>query len=233
MLNGNDYNMKTYLADIIPRIQRYSKRLDQLTMLTNQHWVSINDITDTKTVYFFDSNGELDIFENGFGIDRGTWRLLDSNSLKLRLTNSTLLLRHGFFDENVIALKLDSTDRYAFFVNENKHRGELNTIEDIINFLEIKYLKGNKQSNGIGTKDPENLDDPNYGFEVVSEKEKYNFMWGKYIEYIIIYKNGRRGEVFKELKTGNFFYESFIYGQVVFNFFDEVVYENYLFITKI
>jgi hypothetical protein len=87
MLNGNDYYMKTYIADIIPRIQRYSKRSDQLTMLTNQHWISINDITDSKTVYFFDSNGELDIFENGFGIDSGTWRLLDSNSLKLRFAS--------------------------------------------------------------------------------------------------------------------------------------------------
>ena len=139
--------MKTYLADIIPRIQRYSKRLDQLTMLTNQHWISINDITDTKTVYIFDSNGELDIFENGLGIDSGSWRLLDSNSLKLKFNNNqTLLLKHGFFDENVIALKLDSTDRYAFFVNENKHHGELNTIKDIINFLEEKYLKENRQS---------------------------------------------------------------------------------------
>jgi hypothetical protein len=46
-------------------------------MLTNQHRISINDITDTKTVYIFDSNGELDVFEIVLGIDSGTWRLLD------------------------------------------------------------------------------------------------------------------------------------------------------------
>lgn len=225
--------MRTYIANIIPSIQRYSKRLDELTMLTNQHWVSIDDATGNKTVYIFDSNGELDIFENGQGIDSGTWKLLDSNSLKLKLNgNRSLLLKHGFFDENVIALKLDSTDRYAFFVNENKYHGDLNTVDDVIKFLEDKYLGRNKQSGGIGTKDRENLNDPNYGFEVVSEKEKYNIIWGKYIEYIIKYKNGRRGEVFKDLKTGNFFYESFLYGQVFFIFFDEVVYENYLYTQK-
>ena len=47
--------MKTFLADIFPRIQRYSDKLDNLTMLTNQHWVSIDDITSIKTVYIFRS----------------------------------------------------------------------------------------------------------------------------------------------------------------------------------
>ena len=50
--------MRTYIANIIPRIQRFSRRLDELTMLTNQHWVSIDHTTGNKTVYIFDSNGE-------------------------------------------------------------------------------------------------------------------------------------------------------------------------------
>jgi hypothetical protein len=36
--------MKTYLADIIPKNQRFSKQLDSLTLLTNQHWVVIDGI---------------------------------------------------------------------------------------------------------------------------------------------------------------------------------------------
>jgi hypothetical protein len=36
--------MRTYLADIIPKIQRFSKQLDNLTLLTNQHWVVIDGI---------------------------------------------------------------------------------------------------------------------------------------------------------------------------------------------
>ena len=38
------------------------------------------------------------------------------------------LLKHGFFDENFIALKLYSTDKYAFFINETKYDIELNVI---------------------------------------------------------------------------------------------------------
>ncbi|MEY3343932.1 MAG: hypothetical protein RL090_1616, partial [Bacteroidota bacterium] len=51
--------MKTFLADIFPKIQRFSDKLDNLTMLTNQHWVSIDDILSTKTVYIFRTNNEL------------------------------------------------------------------------------------------------------------------------------------------------------------------------------
>ena len=36
--------MKTYISDIIPKIQRFSQKLDNLTLLTNQHWVVIDDI---------------------------------------------------------------------------------------------------------------------------------------------------------------------------------------------
>ncbi len=150
--------MKTFFADIIPKIQRFSQRLNDVTKLTNQHWVSIGDIKTNKTVYIFDSNGEIDIFENGVGIDSGTWKFSDEQSMKLKLTNNPpLLLKHGFFDENVIALKLDSTNNYAFFVNETRYDKELNNINDVLKFLNDKYLK-NKPDNGtIGSQRSQNL----------------------------------------------------------------------------
>ncbi len=142
--------MRTYIADIIPRIQRFSKRLDDLTKLTNQHWVSLGDISDGKRVFMFRDNSKLLIAENGIITDRGTWEYLGNQSLLLETSNRGYLLKHGFFDENVIALKLDSTDKYAFFVNETKYDKELNSIADILKFLEDKYLKNNS-ANTSGT----------------------------------------------------------------------------------
>jgi hypothetical protein len=57
--------MKTFLTDIFPKIQRYSERLDNITLLTNQHWVSIDDILSTKTVFIFRTNNELLVSTNG------------------------------------------------------------------------------------------------------------------------------------------------------------------------
>lgn len=43
--------MKTFIADIIPKIERFSEKLDNLTLLTNQHWVVFEDIKNSKNVY--------------------------------------------------------------------------------------------------------------------------------------------------------------------------------------
>ncbi len=131
--------MKTFLADIFPKIQRFSDKLDNLTMLTNQHWVSIDDILSTKTVYIFRTNNELLISKNG-KVEKAKWEHLGNKSLLIDKTTDSYLFKHGFFDENVLALKVDSSEEYAVFVNENKYDGELNSIDKVIDFLRQTYL---------------------------------------------------------------------------------------------
>lgn len=50
------------------------------------------------------------------------------------------LFKHGFFDENVMALKIDGKEEYAFLVNENRFDGELNSKEKVLKFLSNRYL---------------------------------------------------------------------------------------------
>ena len=57
--------MKTFLLDIFSKIQQYSMKLDDLTLLTNQHWVVIDEIENSKNIYIFRSNNELLISNNG------------------------------------------------------------------------------------------------------------------------------------------------------------------------
>jgi hypothetical protein len=151
--------MKTFIADIIPKIQRFSQRLNDLTKLTNQHWVSLGDIDQTKRVFIFRANNQLLISDNGI-VEKGSWEYLGNQSLLLDTKDESYLLKHGFFDENVIALKLDSTESYAFFVNEIKYHGELNNITDVLKFLEKKYLKINgtpNESDSLQKTEPEIL----------------------------------------------------------------------------
>jgi len=134
--------MKTYLADIFPKIKRFSDKLDNLTLLTNQHWVCIGDILSTKTVYIFRTNNELLISKNG-KVEKAKWEHLGNNSLLIDKTTDSYLFKHGFFDENILALKVDSSEEYAVFVNENKCGGELNSIDKVIDFLNRTYLVPN------------------------------------------------------------------------------------------
>ncbi len=105
--------MKTYLAVIIPKIQRFSQRLDDLTKLTNQHWVSIGDIELHKRVFVFRPNNQLLISNNGI-VEKGSWEYLGNQSLLLDTKTESYLLKLGFIDENITALKLDSTNTTHF-----------------------------------------------------------------------------------------------------------------------
>lgn len=129
--------MNTYIADIIPKIQRFGFRLDNLKKLTNQHWVSLSDISHDKRVFIFRANKQLLISENGI-VQKGSWEYLDKQSLLIETKEGRYLLKRGFFDENILALKLDGDNKYAFFINESRGE-EINTIEDILTFLADRY----------------------------------------------------------------------------------------------
>jgi len=131
--------MKTYLSDIIPKIQGFSQRLDDLTILTNQHWVVLDEIMTTKNTYIFRTNGELLISQSG-KVQKAKWEYLGNNSLLIDKSDESFLFKQAFIDSNILALKVDSKNEYAFLVNENKYDGELNSIENVIDFLRIHYL---------------------------------------------------------------------------------------------
>ena len=132
--------MKTFISDLIPKLQRFSQKLDNLTLLTNQHWVVIDDIGNNKNVYIFRTNNDLLISQNG-KVEKAKWEYLGNNSLLIGKKEESYLFKHGFFDENILALKVDSRDEYAFLINENKYDGELNSLEKVIEFLTKKYLE--------------------------------------------------------------------------------------------
>lgn len=132
--------MRTYISDIIPKVQRFSEKLDNLTLLTNQHWVVINEIENSKVVYIFRSNNELLISKNG-RIEKAKWEYIGNNSLLIDIKNNCYLFKQGFFDKNILALKVDGEESYAFLVNETLSSEELNSIEKINSFLNNKYIE--------------------------------------------------------------------------------------------
>ena len=146
--------MKTYISDIIPRIKQFSKKIDNLTLLTNQHWVVLDEISANKNVYIFRSNNELLISTNG-KVEKAKWEYLGNDSLLIDKKEESYLFKHGFFDENILALKIDSKEEYVFLINENKYDGELNSLEKVIDFLSRKYIES------PFTKD-KNIDGNNY-----------------------------------------------------------------------
>lgn len=131
--------MKTFLLDIIPKIQRFSQKLDNLTVLTNKHWVVIDEELKRKVVFIFrEKDSQLLIAENG-KIEKGTWEYLGNNSLLIDRSDGSYLFKHGFIDDNVLALKVDGKEEYALLVNEHKFDKKINSLTATLKFLNDTY----------------------------------------------------------------------------------------------
>jgi len=134
--------MKTYLLDIIPKLQRFSTKLDDLTRLTEQHWVVLDESSSSKLVYIFRQNGSLFISTDGV-IEKANWEYLGHNSLMIEMKDRSYLFKHGFLDDNILALRVDNKDEYVILVNEVKFESDLKSIEQVANFLQSIYLNSN------------------------------------------------------------------------------------------
>lgn len=218
--------MKTYLSDLIPRIKRFSQELDNITLLTNQHWVVIDELSNSKYVYIFRSNSELLIAQDG-KVEKGKWEYLGNNAILIERKEGSYLFRHGFFDENVLALKVDGKEEYAFLVNENNYTGELNCLDKVSSFLEGKYLSlpNLQKAIEVGHEKDLNQEDEKCSYTIESQKKRFDIFWGSYTEYIIAFTNNLRGVICKG-SQGRYFY--LYYGQMkYFDYFEETVLSLY------
>src|SRR5690554_3687049 len=138
-MKTNTLTMKTYFSDIIPKLTQFSQKMDDTTLLTNHQWVMISDIG--KTTYIFRTNNDLLISINGI-VSRGRWEYLNHRSLLIESNEGTFLLSQEFTNEETLILSLDGSENYAFFINESKFETRINTIQDLLYYLEKKYIRG-------------------------------------------------------------------------------------------
>lgn len=138
--------MRTFILDIIPKIKKYSEKLDKLTVLTNKHWVMIDDELKRKVVFIFrEKNSQLLISDNG-KIEKGNWEYLGHNSLLIDRSDGSYLFKHGFIDDYVLALKVDGKEEYALLVNEQKFDDNLNSLPSVLAFLNKTYVEQKKDN---------------------------------------------------------------------------------------
>jgi hypothetical protein len=135
--------MKFYLLEIINKIQGLSRKLDETALIENNHWVYIDDLNTEKKVYIFRPNGQLLISTNGI-VNKSIWEYLGFGSLLIETNEGSFLFKSGFLDETLLALKIDSSEKFALFVNETKYGAEINNLADLQKYLESKYKKSEK-----------------------------------------------------------------------------------------
>lgn len=194
--------MKTFITDIFPRLQRFSQRLDNISLLTNQHWVVLDELTQSKTVYIFLQDGELLISING-KVNKAKWSYVGQNSILIDTKDQSFLFRHGFFDDNILALKIDGKVEYAVLINETKYGSELNSISAVTDLLGHKYLSSSDVNSNVSGDQTVKIDNEKH------KKDGYNFKMGFYKEYRIWFSNGKTAKIYYKESNGKYF----IYGK--------------------
>lgn len=222
--------MKTYFSDFIPKIARFSEKLDNLTLLTNHHWVAIGELNELKVVYIFRPNGDLLISRNGI-VEKAKWEYLGNNSLLIETQAENYLFKHGFFDENILALRVDSKNEYAFLINETRFEMELNTLNAVLNFLEIRYKDEQFIKRIEAGIEPENRE-VIFGYDILDVKEKYSLAYGHFTEYNIRFSDGTEHEIYKGRSSGRFYYISIVEGLYYFDDFDVAARSLFKYLNK-
>lgn len=143
--------MRYHLKSLVDNLKNYSKKLDNYLILTEQPWITKTENEEERFVLIFRKNNELLISVNG-KVERGKWDYISSmNSLIVERASGSTLYNQGFLDDSLMILKVDGTDDYQLFVNENKIE---DTIDNLLEKIERKYLdqEGSKINQSPGRK---------------------------------------------------------------------------------
>ena len=70
--------MKNYIVSIIPNLKKYSRKLNDISLLTQDGWALIDSSPSKSKIYYFKSDNELLITYRG-KVKHGSWEIIHNN----------------------------------------------------------------------------------------------------------------------------------------------------------
>ncbi len=132
--------MKQYINDILFKIEKFSKRLDNEVILIKQHWIVLDEDENNKKVYIFRKNGNLLISING-NVNKAKWELLDFGNILIENDSNSYLFNHGFLDNEVLILKKDNSIEYFTLVSNFLYQTGIDNLLKLTDYLSNKYIE--------------------------------------------------------------------------------------------
>jgi hypothetical protein len=125
--------MLDHLKSILPRVQQYSKHLDDTASFADIPWTFF-DTEGEKVTYIFRRNQDLLVSKKG-DVLTGKWEYLPiMQSLLIEYDGKKSLYNQGFLDKAVMILRKDSTDELFPMINPAKVHNS-----DLVGYLESVY----------------------------------------------------------------------------------------------
>ncbi|RSK40240.1 hypothetical protein [Mangrovimonas spongiae] len=138
--------MKHFYNKILPKLKPFNFDKHFKSYLKDIKWVLINGIANKKVVYIFKNDTLLEIIENTKTI-KTSWQHIAANFISIKTEDGEQIVSLHYKDDDLLVINKKGTEDYAFFVDESSYENDLNTEEDLKNFLLNKYI--NKAKNLI------------------------------------------------------------------------------------
>tara|TARA_R110002012_G_scaffold321467_1_gene549330 strand:- start:479 stop:1069 length:591 start_codon:yes stop_codon:yes gene_type:complete len=132
--------MQSYIFKLFPNLQEFNHSKHYKELFLNQNWVLVNGIANKKAVYVFKDEKTLVIKENE-SVSETAWSIDSKNTFTIQNEDGNITVKAYFKDDDILVLNHHNTNNCAFFINESAYSEDLNSFEDIQNFLHDKYAK--------------------------------------------------------------------------------------------
>ena len=139
--------MKEYLHKTIPNLIPFDYEIHHDALFINQEWVLVNGISEKKSIYTFKEDNILEIARKK-SVIKTSWSISISNIFSIETEDGLITVKAYFKDDDVLVLNHQNKKEFALFIKPMNAIEDLNSIEDVQQFLKEKYKQ--KVANLIG-----------------------------------------------------------------------------------
>lgn len=138
--------MEDYLHNILPNLKPFNFEQHHDSHFINQNWVLVNGISKKRSIYTFKEDNTLEISRKNHVI-KTSWNLNVNNIFTIETEDGLIKVKAYFKDNDILVLNHQNKKEFSVYINTTDYNNELNSVEDIKDFLKEKYKR--KASNVI------------------------------------------------------------------------------------
>jgi len=132
--------MSAYLHNTIPNLKPFDYDRHHDSLFINQQWVLVNGISTKKAIYTFRDDNILEIERKDATITT-SWTISIQNIFTIETEDGVINVKAYFKDDDILVLNHQDKEEFAMYINTTNYTEELNSIEDIQDYLKDKYKK--------------------------------------------------------------------------------------------
>ncbi|EDP69809.1 hypothetical protein FBALC1_09767 [Flavobacteriales bacterium ALC-1] len=134
------------LHKTIPNLKPFDYSVHHNSNFIDQKWVLVNGIAEKKSTYIFKKGNVLEIYGKDNVIET-SWNIHFQNIFTIETEDGRATVKAYLKDEDILVLNDQTKDEFALFINTSNYADELNSMDDVQDYLKFKYKQ--KASNLI------------------------------------------------------------------------------------